>query len=249
MPRQPSKRAVLFFEYVALMQAAERAALALADVLEGYLRHYEGKKSWRYFDAACNAAAAYTLAIGAAAPWHFGVIRGFTTGHVINCNADEILAMVRELRGSAVPRTVVGSDGRKVCAFIYEDDGIAGFFRGEVRAMRRFRSPRRVPEDRRPPRSARAVQAAARVQKALERGAILTVDAPRWHLSAGPYTPATGARGCAVYAYGRPTHIPPASEFTGEDAPVRAAWAVIDACGASRAYQAARAAERRLAAA
>ena len=53
---------------------------------------------------------------------------------------------MRELRGTALSVTGVGEDGRKIAAYRYADDGIAGFYDVELRSMRRYGSPRREPQ-------------------------------------------------------------------------------------------------------
>lgn len=131
--------------YVAIMRGAEKAALDFADAAERFLRH-ENTAWWQpYYGDACRAAERYHAAVQRAEPFHFGTIRAVTASDVLNANAAELLAMVRAIRGTPVPVTLTGEDGRRLAAFRYADDGLAGFFRLEVRSMRRYGAPRRDP--------------------------------------------------------------------------------------------------------
>jgi hypothetical protein len=145
MPR-PKKPTTLWATYEAAMLAARAAAFALADAIEWYLRsgvnHFPGAS----FHAACDAANVYGGAIRAAEPYHHATIRPWNCGAIINMDADELLDLMRELRGTAVPVVIHAADGRKVASLRYADDGIAGFYDVELRSMRLYGSPRRVPQ-------------------------------------------------------------------------------------------------------
>lgn len=80
-------------------------------------------------------------------------------------------------------------------------------------------------------------KAMVRVRTVLATGKVLTVPASSGYYTAGPYTPAMGPHGFAVYGYGG--RVAPAREFTGSDAVTSAAWAVVSACGSTRAREAA----------
>ena len=125
--------------YVMVMDTARVVSLALADALERYLR----KDTFATFDAACNAADRYRGAMLEAQPYHFGVMPIFHSGFVINDTPEQLLAMMRELRGSEKPLVIVQGN-RAWSAMHYADNGIAGYFAGEVKAMTRFGSPRRT---------------------------------------------------------------------------------------------------------
>jgi hypothetical protein len=136
--RMNESQLTAWFVYEAAMVAARDAALALADTLEAYIRH----DSTRMFHAACDAATNYWSKVKAAQPYHFGAIPMFRDGHVVNSDADQLLAFVRELRGSERP--IVRREGDRVYSTMaFADNGIAGFFLTEVAAMRQFGSPRR----------------------------------------------------------------------------------------------------------
>jgi hypothetical protein len=128
------------------MLAARAAAFALADAIERYLRSGVDNFPGASFHAACDAANVYGGAIRAAEPYHHATIRPWNCGAIINMDADEMLDLMRELRGTAVPVVIHAADGRKVASFCYADDGIAGFYDVELRSMRRYGSPRRVPQ-------------------------------------------------------------------------------------------------------
>lgn len=146
--KQKSKRqaaAELWTAYVLAMTHARDRALGLADVLERWLLC--GMGSWRGFHEACDAANAYSSAVRGAQPYHFAVIKTFTCSDVVNAfDPLDVLQFVRELRGTAVPRTI-GEGANKVATFRYADDGIQGYFSQELRSMRRFMKPRRTPEE------------------------------------------------------------------------------------------------------
>lgn len=125
--------------YVMTMDAARVVCLALADALERYLR----KDTFATFDAACNAADRYRGAMIEAHPYHFGAMPIFHSGFVINDTPEQLLAMVRELRGSEKPLVIVQGN-RAWSVMYYADNGIAGYFAGEVKAMTQFGSPRRA---------------------------------------------------------------------------------------------------------
>lgn len=143
----------LWSTYVATMTAAWTAADALAVALETYIRRggnaLERPGNYQAFQDACDRAEAYSAAVRAAEPWHLGTIPTFTTGHVVNLDNREILAFVRELRGTIVymSRRDANDPRRIVSAPVPTDNGIAGFFRAEVRCMTAFGSPRRIPSD------------------------------------------------------------------------------------------------------
>lgn len=84
-------------------------------------------------------------------------------------------------------------------------------------------------------------KAMARVLNQLNAGKILTVHAANGYYTAGPYRPAVGPQGFAVYGYGGLVREPatPAREFTGKDGATQAAWAVVSSCGSNRAREAA----------
>jgi hypothetical protein len=145
MPKRTAKRSKIWADYVAVMRAAEDAALAFADALERYLRKGVHAHPFRGLDAACRAANAYSVAIDRAKPYHCGVIPAWYSGHVINSSEDELISVMRELRGTAVYHRVMHVDGASTMVPRYADDGIAGFFRQELKAMEPFGSPRRTP--------------------------------------------------------------------------------------------------------
>ncbi len=144
--RRFKKPTALWATYEAAMLAARAAAFTFADAIERYLRAGVGNFPGASFHAACDAANVYGGAVRAAEPYHHATIRAWNCGAVINMDADELLALMRELRGTAVPVAIHGTDGRKVASFRYADDGIAGFYDVELRSMRRYGSPRRVPQ-------------------------------------------------------------------------------------------------------
>jgi hypothetical protein len=84
-------------------------------------------------------------------------------------------------------------------------------------------------------------KAMARVLDRLNAGRVLTVHAANGYYTAGPYRPAVGPQGFAVYGYGGLVREPnaPAREYTGKDDSTRAAWAVVSSCGSTRARDAA----------
>jgi len=99
-------------------------------------------------------------------------------------------------------------------------------------ATKSSKAPRKLSNDE---------KAMARVKAVLATGKVLTVLASSGYYTAGPYTPAVGPRGFAVYGYGglcRDRTVP-AREFTGSDALTSAAWAVVSSCGSTRAREAA----------
>lgn len=131
--------------YTNTMRVAEQAALSFADALELYLRKGVHSPGFRYLDAACAAANMYMTALRRAEPFHVGALPEYCQGHVINWSEDEMLAAMRELRGTAVYRRLTHPDGSSKMVPRYADDGIAGFFRQEVKSMKPFGSPRRMP--------------------------------------------------------------------------------------------------------
>lgn len=131
--------------YEAAMRSARAAAFALADAIERYLRKGINSFPGVAFQNACDAANAYAQAVRVAAPYHFATIHPWDCTAIINFDADELLDLMRELRGTALSVTGVGADGRKIAAYRYADDGIAGFYDVELRSMRRYGSPRREP--------------------------------------------------------------------------------------------------------
>jgi hypothetical protein len=139
------KAKALWSAYVKAMEAASDAALVLANALEIYLRKGVHRDVHPSFDYACQAADSYMGAARRAEPFHCGTIRTYYSGHVINLTADELLDVVRELRGTAVYHREAKHDGSSTMFFRYADDGIAGFFRQEVKSMEPFGSPRRTP--------------------------------------------------------------------------------------------------------
>ncbi len=143
----------LWTTYAAAMAHAASAADALAAALDAYLRaggnYCERPGNIAAFHASCDAAEVYTSAVRAAEPWHFGTIPSFRTGEVVNLGNEELLAFLHDLRGSIVYRSSRDPrDPRRiVSAPVSTDNGIAGFFRSEVRCMTAFGSPRRVPNN------------------------------------------------------------------------------------------------------
>ena len=89
-------------------------------------------------------------------------------------------------------------------------------------------------------------RAVARAAEVLRSGLLLTVDARRGYYTAGPYTPAVGKGGHAVYGYDR-AEGPPAREYSGLDSAVEAAWALVRSCGSTRVRDACLKASRRAA--
>lgn len=87
-------------------------------------------------------------------------------------------------------------------------------------------------------------RAAARAAEALRAGLLLTVNARRGYYTAGPYTPAVGEGGHAVYGYDG-AEGPPAREYSGPDSAVEAAWALVRSCGSTRVREACLEASRR----
>ena len=142
---KPRRSKVLWSAYVKAMEAASDAALVLANALEIYLRKGVHRDVHPSFDYACSAADAYSGAIRRAEPFHCGTIRTYYSGHVINLSADELLEVIRELRGTVVYHREARHDGTSTMFFRYADDGIAGFFRRELTSMEPFGSPRRMP--------------------------------------------------------------------------------------------------------
>jgi hypothetical protein len=146
----------LWTTYTAVMARAASAADALAAALEAYLRaggnRCERPGNIAAFHASCDAAEVYTAAVRAAEPWHFGTIPSFRTGEIVNLGNEELRAFLHELRGSIVYRSSRDPrDPRRiVSAPVSTDNGIAGFFRSEVRCMARFGSPRRAPSNANP---------------------------------------------------------------------------------------------------
>jgi hypothetical protein len=145
MPRKTRKAKALWATYVATMEAAEKAARALADALETYLRRGFHRDIHPSFDDACRAADGYFGAIRRAEPFHVGTMPRYYSGHVINSSADELIDVMRELRGTAVYHRVIHVDGRSIMVPRYADNSVAGFFRQEVKSMEPFGSPRRTP--------------------------------------------------------------------------------------------------------
>lgn len=141
----------IWADYVDIMADAAGAADCLATKLEAFVRRgasLGAPGGVDAFHAACLAAGRYRRAVDAAAPWHFGTIPTFTEGHVVNLGADELRAFARELRGGIIYAVQRDQDDprRAVSAPVSTDNGIAGFFRAEVRAMAAFGTPRRTPE-------------------------------------------------------------------------------------------------------
>jgi hypothetical protein len=145
VPQRPAKHSKIWTDYVAVMTAAESAALTFADALERYLRKGVHSGSFRLFDDACRAADGYRGAIRRAEPYHCSVIPSWYSGHIINSSEDELIDVMRELRGTAVYHRVMRADGSITMVPRYADNGIAGFFRLEVKAMEPFGSPRCQP--------------------------------------------------------------------------------------------------------
>lgn len=145
MPKHSAKQSKIWANYVAVMRAAEDATLAFADALERYLRKGVHSGSFRIFDDACRAADGYRGAVRRAEPYHCGVIPEWYSGHIINSTEDELIAVMRELRGAAIYQREERPNGVTTMVFRYADDGVAGFFRQELRAMEPFGSPRRTP--------------------------------------------------------------------------------------------------------
>lgn len=144
--KKPTKKQ-LWATYVSLMFAARAAALALADAFERYLLVQHRDYMGRVLHDTTIAEYAWKLARDAAEPYHFAPLKSFC-GYAVNASPDEILAAVRELRGSEVPHVVERKDGEgKLVSYRYENDGIAGYFVGEVRSMAKFNAPRRLPDE------------------------------------------------------------------------------------------------------
>lgn len=80
-------------------------------------------------------------------------------------------------------------------------------------------------------------RAAARAAEALRAGLTLTVEARRGYYTAGPYTPAVGEGGHAVYGYGG-AEGPPAREYVGPRSAEEAAEALVRSCGSTRTREA-----------
>jgi len=148
MSRKSHRSKALWSAYIDMMTKAEHAALALADALEVYLRRGLHRDIHCSFDDACRAADTYFSAIRRAEPYHCGTVRSYYSGHVINLTADELLEAMRELRGTAVCHRVTHPDGTCTMVPQFADDGIAGFFRQEVKSMEPFGSPRRTPTNK-----------------------------------------------------------------------------------------------------
>jgi hypothetical protein len=145
MPRQTRKAKALWTAYVTTMEAAKKAALTLADALETYLRRGFHRDIHPSFDDACRAADGYFGAIRRAEPFHWGTMPSYYSGHVINSNADELIDVMRELRGTAIYHRMTHADGSSTMVPREADNGVAGFFRQEVKSMEPFGSPRRTP--------------------------------------------------------------------------------------------------------
>mgnify|MGYP007100101362 CR=1 FL=1 len=137
--------------FCAAMLAAAAASDALAVAIERYLKlggldlHRPG--SHQAFQDMCSLAEHYTAAVHDAEPWHYGCVPTFTTSHAINLSDAELRAFLHDLRGSIIyissrdpqdPR-------RAVSAPVCTDNGIAGYFRSEVRSMTALGVPRRTP--------------------------------------------------------------------------------------------------------
>ncbi len=121
------------------MSAAGSAALTLADAIEAYLRKGGGDVDWnRAFQPACDAANQYLGAIRAAEPYHFGTIPRISSSHIINLSNDELLCVMRELRGQLRSLVVGAPNGVRTAILVPSEDGAAGFFALEVQSMRRF---------------------------------------------------------------------------------------------------------------
>lgn len=139
-------RAEVWAHYLTVMEAAGKAALDLADAIETYLRKsVAGGISVRSFHAACEAADRYWAAVKKAQPFHRAVITQCTSSHIINLENFELLAMMRELRGSMRSMVVGDPAGVRTAMLVPSEDGIAGFFALEMRSMQRFQAPRHIP--------------------------------------------------------------------------------------------------------
>ena len=127
--------------FVAVMLAAAAASDALARAIDRYLRlgglelHKPG--SHQAFQDMCSLAEHYTAATRDAEPWHYGTIPAFTTSHAINLDNRELRAFLRDLQGSIIYRSSRDPQDprRVVSAPVCTDNGIAGYFRSEVRSM------------------------------------------------------------------------------------------------------------------
>jgi hypothetical protein len=131
--------------FEAAMLAAEAACLAFANALEVYLRKGGNEVAHNpAFQATCAAADACGAAILAAEEFHFASIPYCSGSLVYNLDTADLLALMRELRGSAIPvSTTAGSRTRS--SIEYAEDGMAGFYRCELRSMRPFGTPRKRP--------------------------------------------------------------------------------------------------------
>ncbi len=128
------------------MAAASSAALTLADAIEKYLQKGGADADWNsMFQPACVAADEYLGAVRAAEPYHFGTIPWISSSHIINLDNDELLTVMRELRGQLRSLVIGDPDGVRTAMLVPSEDGVAGFFAGEVRSMRRYGRPRRTP--------------------------------------------------------------------------------------------------------
>lgn len=140
-----------FAPFCAVMLAAAAASDALARAIDRYLRlgglelHKPG--SHQAFQDMCSLAEHYTAATRDAEPWHYGTIPAFTTSHAINLDNRELRAFLRDLQGSIIYRSSRDPQDprRVVSAPVCTDNGIAGYFRSEVRSMTALGVPRRTP--------------------------------------------------------------------------------------------------------
>jgi len=144
MKRQTKKQKAVWADYERIMLAARDAARSLADAFEDYARRVNRDYVGSWLETVRLAEHRYADAMRAADGYHFASMPRFG-GYGINASAEELLAAARELRGTAIPVTIEGPEGRRCATFRYGDDGIAGFFHMELRSMRKFGSPRRMP--------------------------------------------------------------------------------------------------------
>lgn len=147
----PANEYRAFPAFVAVMLAAASACDALARGLDRYLKlgglELRRPGSHQAFRDLCCLAAHYTETTRDAEPWHYGTIPAFTASHAVNLDNRELRAFLRDLQGSIVYRSSRDpQDPRRVVSTpVCTDNGIAGFFRSEIRSMTALGVPRRTP--------------------------------------------------------------------------------------------------------
>lgn len=141
-------RRALWVAYKQAMLAARQACFALADAIEGYLRIDPRAQMFRGHELLFKPTWRYRETTRLAAQYHLAAMPSVPLGLGINETNEELLELMRELRGTPIAK--VTRDGRRrLIRFVYADDGCAGFFAVELRSMRRFRKPvEAVREDR-----------------------------------------------------------------------------------------------------